>query len=542
MMNPKTLIYIIGVLILYSCHGKQMRSELQRIDSLNQTGAKLDTVTSLQNMVMWFDKWGTSNEKMSAHYLMGRSAYDKGDMPKALVCFRQAMEYADTMSAECDFKRLSRVYGQIAEVYHQQRVPQMELDAEKKAVDYAWRAKDSLSAWMFYSYLAPVFNMLNQPDSALYYSRRASAMLRAMGHESIAAAMEIDVAAFELQRRNYPEVIRILNEYEKHSGFFDQKGNVERGKELYYVYRGKYYQYTGHSDSAVLYYRKALRPWASFSAKVNAYKGLMDYFQQQKQEDSIVKYAKLYCQTNDTANLIHSGDEIVRATAIYNYEDSQHKAMKATKKTKHYRFVTGIVVVAFVCLTGLLCVFVRRRRRIVQQHRNTIRERYMQLTTEYNKVVEELNQSRLGWEEFQKNKKQELEKLRQELVRYVDSEMKQTEWNDEMALLHSPIVCQFHKNASRAFVPSQMEWIELEKVIKQDLPQFTEVLYDKRHMMSEKEQMTCVLTRLHFTPAEMSVLMGVTKQRVANLRSDANRKLFGEKSAKTLKKNIMRLG
>ena len=87
-----------------------------------------------------------------------------------------------------------------------------------------------------------------------------------------------------------------------------------------------------------------------------------------------------------------------------------------------------------------------------------------------------------------------------------------------------------------------MEWIELEKVIKQDLPQFTEVLYDKRHMMSEKEQMTCVLTRLHFTPAEMSVLMGVTKQRVANLRSDANRKLFGEKSAKTLKKNIMRLG
>ena len=91
-MNPKTLIYIIGVLILYSCHGKQMRSELQRIDSLNQTGAKLDTVTSLQNMVMWFDKWGTSNEKMAAHYLMGRSAYDKGDMPKALVCFRQAME------------------------------------------------------------------------------------------------------------------------------------------------------------------------------------------------------------------------------------------------------------------------------------------------------------------------------------------------------------------------------------------------------------------------------------------------------------------
>lgn len=35
MMNPKTLIYIIGVLILCSCQGKQMRSELQRVDSLN---------------------------------------------------------------------------------------------------------------------------------------------------------------------------------------------------------------------------------------------------------------------------------------------------------------------------------------------------------------------------------------------------------------------------------------------------------------------------------------------------------------------------
>ena len=52
MMNPKTLIYIIGVLILYSCHGKQMRSKLQWVDSLNQTGAKRDTVTSLQHMVI----------------------------------------------------------------------------------------------------------------------------------------------------------------------------------------------------------------------------------------------------------------------------------------------------------------------------------------------------------------------------------------------------------------------------------------------------------------------------------------------------------
>ena len=105
--------------------------------------------------------------------------------------------------------------------------------------------------------------------------------------------------------------------------------------------------------------------------------------------------------------------EVLQAICVARgYSLEELEVMRAKKASERGGFVTGIVVVAFVCLTGLLCVFVRRRRRIVQQHRNTIRERYMQLTTEYNKVVEELNQSRLGWEEFQKNKKQELEKLR----------------------------------------------------------------------------------------------------------------------------------
>ena len=103
--------------------------------------------------VDYLDWWGTPNERMTAHYLQGCVFRDQNNAPMALRCYRDAVSYADTTASDCDYRRLSRIYGQTADLFHRQRAPRLEIEAERKAVEYAWKAKDTLAAVIFYGSL-----------------------------------------------------------------------------------------------------------------------------------------------------------------------------------------------------------------------------------------------------------------------------------------------------------------------------------------------------------------------------------------------------
>ena len=107
-----------------------IRQELHRVDSLNQCDVPLDTITTMDEVVDYLDLWGTPNERMTAHYLRGRIFHDQNNAPMALRYYRDAVGYADTTADDCDYRRLSRIYGQIADLFHQQRAPRLEIEAE----------------------------------------------------------------------------------------------------------------------------------------------------------------------------------------------------------------------------------------------------------------------------------------------------------------------------------------------------------------------------------------------------------------------------
>ncbi len=60
--------------------------------------------------------------------------------------------------------------------------------------------------------------------------------------------------------------------------------------------------------------------------------------------------------------------------------------------------------------------------------------------------------------------------------------------------------------------------------------------------LTKLEKEICMLCRLNFPNGEMAVLLDKSTQSVTNIKSKVNFKLFGEKSATSLKKNFMRLG
>ena len=110
---------------------------------------KCDTVfrdDSLQKeLVKYYDRHGTPNERMVAHYLLGRAYSDMGEAPRALQCFLNAVACADTTSQECDFKTLFRIYGQVAMVYRSQCIPDEELAAWNQCSHFAEKSGDMYS-------------------------------------------------------------------------------------------------------------------------------------------------------------------------------------------------------------------------------------------------------------------------------------------------------------------------------------------------------------------------------------------------------------
>ena len=59
---------------------------MQRVDSLNSHDIPLDTITTMDAVVDYLDWWGTANERMTAHYLLGSVYRDQDNAPMCQEC------------------------------------------------------------------------------------------------------------------------------------------------------------------------------------------------------------------------------------------------------------------------------------------------------------------------------------------------------------------------------------------------------------------------------------------------------------------------
>lgn len=112
---------LLTLLLLLSCtDGERMRRELAGLQARNQADSLLTDDSLALALCDYFDRHGTANEKMLAHYLLGRTYADMGEAPAALDAFHQAAECADTTAVDCDYSLLARIHGQTANLFYYQ--------------------------------------------------------------------------------------------------------------------------------------------------------------------------------------------------------------------------------------------------------------------------------------------------------------------------------------------------------------------------------------------------------------------------------------
>ena len=543
------ILCLIALLCMFSllteCTGHQkdnlMRDELLRLQELNTNDARMDTVNGIHETYEYFKSHGSNHDKMMACYMMGRSYHDMGDAPRALRYYHDAVGFADTTDADCDYKTLSRIYGQIATIFHMQRSPRLELETMRIAEKSARKANDTIAALIFYEHLSDAYHLMDMMDSVLYYGKAAYDSFIKYGYEQLAAG-SLPVQIEYYIRYNKLDTSKVLiNMFEQKSGYFDTDMNIAKGMESFYSRKGQYYEKTGNIDSALYFYRKLLRYNTDINNIEAAYKGLMSVYHKMGQSDSAVKYAKLFVQANDSSNIIHSAEEINRMQAVYNYNESLRLATINEKEAEKKQLYIYIIIGIVTLLSTILYLIWKKQRANEKAELASLNSRYFNTLSQYDKAQEDLFQIKMDQEAYRIKKEKEIEGLKEKLLVFFDDKSQLELLDTETLLLSAPIVNSLHKLATKGKAPSDTHWHDFESLVSDHLPDFYQKIHDPIIGLTDIEIVACTLIKFRFIPSELAVLLNLTKQRITNIRSDINSKLFQTKGTKSLDFSIRRL-
>lgn len=517
---------------------RRMRYMLLLTQAMNKTDIPLDTMAGVEEMAEHFNSHGNSNDKMKANYMLGCVYRDRGDAPTALFHFRNATTFADTSAVDCDFRTLSRIYGQIATLFYHQLTPELSHEAELKAVAYAEKAKDTIAAIIFYEHLGSTYHMRGKYDSVLYICMNAYKKYKELGLDDLATGALPQAINIYLMKGLYGKAKAAMDECEQNPSLFDCNGNIIKGREVYYDNKGKYYEGIGKLDSAEHFYRKLL----SYPSNINnlecGYHGLMRVYQKLGIADSTVKYASLFAQINDSSSFLSSSENIIKMQALYNYTENRKIAEAKTREAERYKYMATLFSVIFLAGIYILYISIRRYKRKKNRETATANRKYFDILSRLNKAETEARMLRDDFTTYKDIKENEVEKLRQTMTVICKENNMPEACTVGQALLNCAIIQQMHIHAGKLKTPSAEEWQELYRITVENMPRFYERINDSQANLTSYEKNVSILTRFLFTPNETSVLMNVSKQRITNIRSSINKKLFNCEGTKSLNHNI----
>ena len=592
----KTVLYIILLmLVLSACTAdhEAMRQRLQYVSDCNRADtvfseAWLPTVDSL---VIYFDRHGSANDRMMAHYVQGRVYHDMGEAPQALECYQRATVQADTTSSDCDLYTLTAIYGQMANLFHFQYLPTDEMHAIMCSEHFALKEGDTLAAIKAFELRERPYYLKNDTDSVLMIKERARALYLQKGQQERAArALYVPINIF-LDRHQYDKAFNAMKVFEKESAWFDDNGCIKKGKELYYYDKGRYLLASGKPDSSLFYFTKVLQA----GYKEAGYKGLLMFYKKKHIADSIAKYATLFAKANDDSYLDSEQAIVHQTSAMYNYH--RHLLIAEIEKKKAAQERTWKNIAVIISLAIFLATLV-----VIRKLKEKERRKYLHLSKEYESTVTELSiiQNRVFQQErdYQKifdekeqecynlinkihasqvekeamsehiaNLKLRLQEVQEEVTDLRQQHDEDTKANNrkikslkthseklaeklnsftsvdmESAFKKTDIFLYFNEHKQPKYSRMRIAehyWDNLIDEFRKYFVQFYTFIFID-NILSMNQRKYCVLIRLGFAASEIDILMNTDTNRRYRLRKLISEKLFNTSEVKTLEERLKR--
>lgn len=542
----------------------RMRYDLLEAKAQNKAFVDFTSDSIAKEFTKYYDSHGTANERMMAHYLLGCVYRDLGEAPHAVDCYLDAISQADTTSKDCDFYTLSCAYAQMADIYYKQLLLTNSIEANKKASIYAFRSNQPKFAITNLVGMASSYILLNKRDSAELILKKANGLYLRYG--LLQNALQSSNSLLYLYVDNpskLKEAKELIDKYEELSTHFDRSLELRGDKRQFYYYKGKYFEEINQLDSAEYYYRKVYRPNMSFVDMDPMYRGLLSVFTKRHQADSIAKYSQLLCLANDSSIAKKDQDLTAQMAASYNYNRYQKEALENEKIAHHTQIILisiliGVAVVAFILYTIW-------RNHLKKQER--LRAEYTKATEEYEKNIRTMRLLDSAYQEVINAMKEELSKTKSENQSHLETitaeyERSITELEEENHKLAETIRKLEKQDAVSDYLQKTKELMntEIVKHIK-DLEQiplsfltkddwdmldakiatyFPSIIHDLNSLpkITDQKIRVCLLVLLKVQDSCIANWLDLKANRISNIKSELNKELFGESSARTLYNNL----
>lgn len=516
----------------------QMRLQLLLAKAQNKLYRPMPSDSSFMEVVSYYDRHGSANDRMLSRYLLGCIYRDMRDAPMALECFIDAAEQADTTSSDCDFRTLFTVYGQMASIYQNQYLPDLAMQAYTRYSKYALKSGDIYSYIRGREFIGGTCFSLGDTARAVSMFKDCIKLYTRHGMNKAAASASPVLIKTYIARGQYDSAHIYIKLFENKSGLFADERIVPERMHYYYT-KGLYQIGIGKIDVAEYYFRKLLG--SSFAYE--ACKGLLSVYRLKMDIDSISKYSLLSEKAMDDILSRSQAEAVIRATALYDYNRMRRLA-DASKLREQKTLFAVYLIIAVVVVLGIYVVwYIWSMQKKNRAERERMNHRYVLLNNELSESKMELENIRKGSISIVEMKQKELEEL-QKRVNEMEEQILRNKWaNGDFVRTYEDIVSCFKRytipNASKSS-PTKSEWNTLSDMVRTFFPKLHSLL-SQRKDISEQEFKVCMLIFLGFKTGEITAILDTSMQSVSNTKASVSRKLFNEKSAASLYRNLSKI-
>ena len=472
---------LVAQLLLAACSGGRrgaMLAQLEELERQNRADSVMRNDSLARELADYFDRHGSPNERMRAHYILGRTYYDRGELPQALNAYNDAIDCADTTAQDCDYRTLSRVHTQTANLYYSQLLPDNMIRHERLAMKYAQIAKDTMQYLYCYGVLAEGYDMKLMPDTALTMLSETYQMYKKAGLTEMAAGLCCCIAEKYRQKKDFRKAEELMLEYENFSGLFNEKGDIMFGKEIYYSCKGHLCLDTSDTDRAEYYFRKLLGVSYDYSLKCAALVGLRQLYTVNYDKDSLIRYTYLCDSLSNVVHIEAEMQKTLQTQAMYDYTRSEFVASQKEREAEQFKRTLIVVCAIIVIITLIFMLFYVRNQ----------------------------------------NEKQSLKDRIRLLQGYAVNKQ----------LYDSPIAQHFRQllRANPYVVPDLNDWKELKSFIEREIPGFREKLQTDAHQLTDMEYDVCLLIKMQVSSSDIARLKQCTPSYVTQIRKRVFKSLF----------------
>ena len=537
--------FVISVLLTACSDGAERRLQLEELERQNRADSVMTNDSLAIVLVDYFDRHGTPNERMRAHYILGRTYADRGEAPQAIEAYNDAAAAADTTAKGCDYRTLSAVYSQLANLYYDQLLLSNVIDARRQSQHFAELSGNTLIALSEIKLSASAFILLNQKDSAEMVLKNVIRLYKRFGFEQEAIkASTMLMFLYAEQPDCLDELKQLIDIYESRCNLFDEKHELPPSKRQYYYYKGVYLEGANQLDSAEFYYRKISRPNMAYSSQTIMYKGLLNIFNKRHQGDSIAKYAQLYCAATDSSVAIKDQQQTAQLSASYNYNYYRNMSLKNENKAL-WRLIAFCLLLIILMTAAIFFFFAYKKYKKAQIiHRQVVSQINQELNDankENTNIRKKLAQSQNTISQKQVHEKElsgKIESLTSELelAKHTNNASKHIAHSGSYA--DTEIIC--HIKELLGNVRGKMSVKDISQLIKTTGQFYPNLINDLNAVpnVDYKKMCVCILTGLNIKPGEINRLLNQSSSTTSNHKKELNTALFGDATANSLHENI----